>query len=363
MSHRHGAAFKPEAQPRIDEKTPLLEEKSASKASPLRKVGNFCMKLTSILPVALFAIGVLALRYFEDWPTLTCVYVIAQIVTTIGYGDFTVTGESAKTFLSVYVCVTLVVLAYCVNAYMGKVVEWHRDALRSHLRSIEIWVDSDVSSPEQAATKYGRINEVLAISALFLTVLLGGAAFFRYYEHCSCSYGLQGVPGCKETNYDTCVASGGFVKGWNGSIYMAIITLSTIGFGDFQPRTYWGRVFGVIWMIAGVVTTGMFLSTMTNYFYQQEHRNKFRKADEVLSHLDPAVFATIDLDGNGTLSRGEFLAFILVKYGVVDQDLMDEVNAVYDRLDVNSREAVTFSRCLAAGYSSDALEGTNSEEA
>lgn len=60
-----------------------------------------------------------------------------------------------------------------------------------------------------------------------------------------------------------------FVEGWSwiDSIYFSVITLTTIGYGDFAPQTDIGKLFTVVYIIIGL---GMIL-TFINAVY--EHYN------------------------------------------------------------------------------------------
>ncbi|CAJ1341161.1 unnamed protein product, partial [Effrenium voratum] len=50
-----------------------------------------------------------------------------------------------------------------------------------------------------------------------------------------------------------CVASGGSKKTIIVAIYMAVVTFSTVGFGDFVPRSELGRLLACVWMVLGVL--------------------------------------------------------------------------------------------------------------
>lgn len=61
--------------------------------------------------------------------------------------------------------------------------------------------------------------------------ILGGAAFYHHIEGWS----------------------------WLDSIYFCVVTLATVGYGDFSPTTEWGRLFAIPYIILGVALLGVFI--------------------------------------------------------------------------------------------------------
>ncbi|RLK03580.1 potassium channel family protein [Ruegeria conchae] len=53
-----------------------------------------------------------------------------------------------------------------------------------------------------------------------------------------------------------------YVEGWSwlDSIYFSVVTISTVGFGDFSPETAAGKIFTMIYIIVGL---GIFVTTAT----------------------------------------------------------------------------------------------------
>ncbi|MGV6805461.1 MAG: potassium channel family protein [Ruegeria sp.] len=53
-----------------------------------------------------------------------------------------------------------------------------------------------------------------------------------------------------------------FVEGWGwlDSIYFSVVTISTVGFGDFSPETVAGKIFTMIYIIIGL---GVFVTAAT----------------------------------------------------------------------------------------------------
>jgi len=302
----------------------------------------FLHVIAVVLPVALILTGIAVLHVAEGWPLVTCVYVMVQIVTTIGYGDFTVTHTGTKIFMGIYVILALIILAYYFNKFVSGMVEGESSAMTSYLQRLEDEQDDEVDTTEAAERKYGDLNNAIVGTLAFFMVLSAGVVFYRFFEHCSCSYGLGRVSGCDDSSgFDTCAASGGYVKGFADAFYMSSITLTTIGFGDYQPRTVEGRLFGIAWMLIGVASTGMFLSSVSTYFFESE-RKAFYDQRDMVSSLDREEFNKIDRDGNGTLSKGEYLAYTLVKYTGVSEECIEEIMKEYSRIDKGGTNAVTW---------------------
>ena len=39
-------------------------------------------------------------------------------------------------------------------------------------------------------------------------------------------------------------------------MYMSVVTMTTVGFGDFSPQTQGGRIFSMFWIFVGVLAVG-----------------------------------------------------------------------------------------------------------
>ncbi len=64
-----------------------------------------------------------------------------------------------------------------------------------------------------------------------------------------------------------------YVEGWSwlDSIYFSVVTISTVGFGDFSPETAAGKIFTMIYILVGL---GVFVTAATTI------------ADTILSQSD-----------------------------------------------------------------------------
>lgn len=70
-----------------------------------------------------------------------------------------------------------------------------------------------------------------------------------------------------------------FVEGWRwlDSIYFCIITLTTVGYGDFTPVTDLGKIFNIVYILVGVGLILTFIKTVSSHYlkikseYEKKH--------------------------------------------------------------------------------------------
>jgi len=59
-----------------------------------------------------------------------------------------------------------------------------------------------------------------------------------------------------------------YLEGWSwiDSVYFSIITLTTIGYGDFSPQTEAGKLFTIFYIIIGIGIILTFVNTVYNHY-------------------------------------------------------------------------------------------------
>jgi hypothetical protein len=107
--------------------------------------------------------------------------------------------------------------------------------------------------------------------------------------------------------------------GWEG-IWWAIVTATTVGYGDRAPRSIPARVFGLIWMLVGIILMSVFTATLVSAIQAE---------DKVGTDIKGAKIAVV----NG--SQEEHYAFL---YGAVPQ-AYDSFKDVLDSLENRTVDA------------------------
>mmetsp|Transcript_34658 Transcript_34658/g.73820 ORF Transcript_34658/g.73820 Transcript_34658/m.73820 type:complete len:350 (-) Transcript_34658:97-1146(-) len=294
--------------------------------------------------VVVTGLGMFMCMYVEQWDLITSAYFIMQIITTVGYGDVTPDKAVTRVFMAFYAIACLVVLAYLLNRLMEKVSQMQSDALRKNLRQVEAKLSKRVLADPSKVDEFAAYNKVIASSVIFLTFIAFGTIFYRLKEPCSCSFGLSKTANCDRTSAETCAATGGYVKTWTSSFYMSVITLSTVGFGDYSPKTRLGRIVAIFWMLFGVAACGSFVQALSELFFERSEDNRCQERfehEEALSEEALSSSGGMDASGDGVLTAAEFRNYMLLKHGLVTRDTLDLIDEQFALLCPEGKDCVS----------------------
>jgi potassium channel subfamily K len=268
-------------------------------------------------------LGILVGTRIEGWTLLTSCYVFVQIVTTVGYGDITVTEPRMKLFMAFYVMVSILLIAGFFSDSVNSLLQGESKSFMKNLKKAGDKADG-VNEPARHIFDKAQqtVMPLLTSGLLFAFFVAAGTIFFATKESCSCSYGATQIKGCVE---DRCEATGGAIKGWIDSFYMSVITLTTVGFGDHSPKSVIGRIFGCFWMAFGVGTFANFVTEFSKAFLKASRKGRMMSSQD--------VFKLIDTDDSGFLVLHEFREFALLKWGLVEPEQMSGIDALFSQID------------------------------
>lgn len=313
----------------VDEEQPLLPKSEEKKSNPWIK-----WALLSAITVTWFGAGIWVGCHIEGWRFVTSMYVMVQIITTIGYGDILIQHDSMKLWIAFYVLFGVMILAGMVTNLITDVLHKQENLLKKQIKMVHSRVSSGVTTSRE--TTKALIN--LSVTFILFVIFLGaGTIFYATFEACTCSYGATQIEGCVEG--EKCPATGGAVKTWIDSFYMSVVTLTTVGFGDHSPKSYYGRWFGIFWMLFGVVATGNFIGAASDFLLARE------KEQRHIERISDDVFKSIDFDKDGSISRSEFRVFAYLKLDMVSEEDMSRIDAIFEGIDADKNSYLTYEEC------------------
>jgi len=156
------------------------------------------------------------------------------------------------------------------------------------------------------STWWRRIRGVVMVSLPSLSLILLGGLVMRYLEGRSWSF-LE-------------------------TLYFSLMTASTINLGDFAPRTSAGRLFAVLYIPLAVASAGEIFSSIAVAFIQRRQKKIFE--DELSTNLSLAHMNAIDSNGDGLITREEYVSFMMLEMGRIDPRELRELHRQFEHLDV-----------------------------
>jgi voltage-gated potassium channel len=79
------------------------------------------------------------------------------------------------------------------------------------------------------------------------------------------------------------------VKTIGDAVWWAIVTATTVGYGDVSPVTADGRVIAVVLMLVGIGMIGVFTATVASYFLESDSRRELAVIDDRLARLEAKI--------------------------------------------------------------------------
>jgi potassium channel subfamily K len=293
-------------------------------------LAGYFVNITGALVVAWFFI---ALLYYttENIDYVSSVYAAVQIITTVGYGDVLPTTDEGKLTLCMLILVSTLVISAAVSDICDAITAWQERHTKSLFDKMLKDVEERKAEGAEAEADKAWISTGLkllissTVPYAFMTFL--GAYYYSVYEGCTCSFGFWKIDGCEEG--PQCAFTGGTVKTQVDAFYMAIMTLSTVGFGDFGALSRQGRMFAIFWMLFGVGAMVSFVTAFGNWLHQSKKEPEEQKAKV------ERVFRIHDQNNNGKLTKLEFLQFQLEMNGMVDSHCMAVILKQFDTIDTS----------------------------
>jgi voltage-gated potassium channel len=83
-------------------------------------------------------------------------------------------------------------------------------------------------------------------------------------------------------------ASGEFHSLWDG-VWWAIVTITTVGYGDIYPTTTASRLIGIVVMIVGIAAASVLTATIASRFVRDEREGETTEILEALHRLEADV--------------------------------------------------------------------------
>jgi len=87
---------------------------------------------------------------------------------------------------------------------------------------------------------------------------------------------------------ESAVSAGEFPRLWDG-IWWAVVTVTTVGYGDLYPQTVQGRLIGMVLMFVGIGFLSLLTAAVASRFVKQERGDEHEELMETLRRIEADV--------------------------------------------------------------------------
>lgn len=277
---------------------------------------------TSLL-LAIFGIaghffgGAVFLSRLEGWSLLDSIYFCIVTTTTVGYGDITPQQNLSKLFVVGYVIMSIGLMSTLLATMVGSILDQQEEMLLATLFGEGSTEDENAveEANEQGLNFSQRIVKYtsglnwsdyygLGMSALWLLmILIIGVLVFLICENFS------------------------FVD----AVYTTVISASTVGFGDLEPKQKITKMVMVFWLIFSTIGLVKVIANFTDASIKAKQRAVSRRM--LTAQLDVSTWSAMDKDRDGRVNKLEFLTELLVRSGKVERREIDAILCRFEELD------------------------------
>ena len=297
------------------------------------------------------AVGAVIYMTEEDWTFIDSIYFGVVTVTTVGYGDLTPTKAITRVATVVYAFVGIGFISVALHKMSRGLLSAHTRAKARHDTAVTDSIEESISEIET-----GRIRKTLNLVKEVSTTTTENLAavpkcIVGWVAKITCCF----VPRCLKFHvanlnnfiwsmlplmvfiifFALCMmsiepeefaadAKGGYPA--INALYFAFITVTSIGYGDFSPRTQGGRLFAFFFIPIGVTllakaVASILVGSMTNKYTSKVVT--LRKLQHVRGREE------------GKVDEAEYLEYMLVSLGRVDSRTMSVLRKQFFKLSEN----------------------------
>lgn len=287
--------------------------KPQSESSIIIRQAVFLLSIYLLLGVAIYSFNRDEFSGIETHPVVDALYFCIVTMCTIGYGDIAPLTPATKIFACVFVLVGFGFIDILLSGVVNYVIDLQENMI---LAGIEMEKSGEGFSARNYIVDVdkGRMRIRLKVGlALGVVVLCIGIGTLMLY----------------------------FVENldWIDSVYLSVMSVTTVGYGDRAFKTLPGRLFAGIWLLIST------LAVARAFLYLAEARvdKRHRRIAKWVLHRDITIedLLAADINNNGFISKSEYVIYKLKEMGKIGEKDILQICNQFSKLDPNNSGKIT----------------------
>ena len=155
-------------------------------------------------------------------------------------------------------------------------------------------VSVPVASSSLGAARLLRLVRVMRLGVALSATMRHARAILQHQQFhfvalvavvavCLGGLGIYSVEGGENTH----------IQSFGDGVWWAIVTVTTVGYGDISPTTTEGRVIATCLMLLGIGVIGAFTATVASFFVQQDEGSELAEIEARLERIERKLDALV----------------------------------------------------------------------
>ncbi|XP_071738387.1 two-pore potassium channel 5 [Rutidosis leptorrhynchoides] len=297
------------------------------------------LRQATLLLVLYLSLGVLIYIFnrdhfsgIETHPLVDAIYFCIVTMCTIGYGDIAPVTPTAKLFSCFYVIVGFGFIDIMLSGVLNYVLDLQENMM----------LNSDVVRLEHNEVEAERVKWAKGAKVTLLGYVFDyakGRMRIRLKVGLALGVVLMSIGIGVFVLY--------FVErlDWVDSLYLSVLSVTTVGYGDKAFETLHGRLFASIWLLFSTLMVARAFLYLAEARIDKRHR---KVANWVLNReITVQDLLDADINNNGFLSKSEYILFKLKEMGKIGERDILEICNQFGKLDSSNSGKITLHRLLA----------------
>ncbi|CAL2244284.1 unnamed protein product [Prunus armeniaca] len=256
----------------------------------------------------------------ETHPVVDALYFCIVTMCTIGYGDIAPTTTFTKIFACVFVLFGFGFIDILLSGVVNFVLDLQENMILTGIQMGQAQAQAQAHSHRFSARDYivdvakGRMRIRLKVGLALGVVVL--------------SIGMGALVLCFVENLN-----------WIDSIYLSVMSVTTVGYGDRAFKTVQGRLFAAVWLLFSTLAVARAFMYLAEARVDKRHRRIIKWVlDRDITVQD---LLAANINDHGFISKSEYVIHKLKEMGKIGEKDILQICNQFSKLDQNHSGKIT----------------------